>query len=122
VGFIVLIHEHFRSRMVKMPVFSGRMLQSLNMPVLAIAGGRDVLLDSEGTRRRLPRHVRRADVRSSFAHLHGSGLDAFARESGVIHSCPTKDTDEEPAEAAPVFRARYDLFCPDAQSSCYWHW
>ena len=33
------------------------------MPVLAIVGGRDVLLDSAGTKRRLERHAPLADVR-----------------------------------------------------------
>lgn len=61
-GFVGLIHEHFRPRMVKMPVFSDRMLQALNMPLLAVIGGKDVLLDSDETRRRLEKNVVRAEV------------------------------------------------------------
>jgi pimeloyl-ACP methyl ester carboxylesterase len=63
VDFIRLIHENFRPRFVKMPVFSDEKLKRLTMPVLAILGGKDVLLDSAGTKRRLERAVVRADVR-----------------------------------------------------------
>ncbi len=52
-GFVALIHRHFRPRMVKMPVFSDSAVRNLSMPVLAIVGGRDVLLDSAQTKRRL---------------------------------------------------------------------
>jgi pimeloyl-ACP methyl ester carboxylesterase len=51
--FVALIHRHFRPRMVKMPVFSDSAVRNLSMPVLAIVGGRDVLLDSAQTKRRL---------------------------------------------------------------------
>jgi pimeloyl-ACP methyl ester carboxylesterase len=61
--FAALIHENFRMRMVKMPVFSDQTLKLLKMPVLAIVGGKDVLLDSAETKRRLERNVPRAEVR-----------------------------------------------------------
>ncbi len=51
--FIALIHRYFRPRMVKMPVFSDNALRNLNMPVLAIVGAHDVLLDSAQTKKRL---------------------------------------------------------------------
>jgi pimeloyl-ACP methyl ester carboxylesterase len=60
--FVVLIHRHFRPRMVKMPVFSDSALRNLSAPVLAIVGGRDVLLDSAKTKRRLERHAPDAQV------------------------------------------------------------
>jgi pimeloyl-ACP methyl ester carboxylesterase len=63
VDFIRLIHENFRPRMVKMPVFSAEKLKRLTMPLLAILGGKDVILDSAATKRRLERNVVRADVR-----------------------------------------------------------
>ena len=44
--FLSLIYENFRPRWVKMPVFSDEYLKRLTMPVLAILGGKDVLLDS----------------------------------------------------------------------------
>jgi|SRR6185312_713217 len=61
-GFIALIHEHFRTRMVKLPRFSNHALRSLSMPVLAIVGDRDVLLDSAGTKRRLEQNAPKAEV------------------------------------------------------------
>lgn len=61
--FIALIHKNFRPRMTKLPVFSDDALQRLTMPVLAIVGGKDVLLDSAETKRRLQRSVPHAEVR-----------------------------------------------------------
>ncbi len=61
-AFVTLIHENFRPRMVWLPVFSDEALARLTMPVLAIVGGKDVLLDSAGTQRRLEKHVPRAEV------------------------------------------------------------
>jgi pimeloyl-ACP methyl ester carboxylesterase len=61
-AFIALIHEHFRPRMVKLPVISNELLRGLTMPVLAIVGARDVLLDSAGTKRRLEQNAPKAEV------------------------------------------------------------
>jgi pimeloyl-ACP methyl ester carboxylesterase len=61
--FMALIHKNLRPRMVKLPVFSDEALQRLTMPVLAIVGGKDVLLDSAETKRRLERNVPRIEVR-----------------------------------------------------------
>ena len=61
--FLSLIYENFRPRWVKMPVFSDEDLKRLTMPMLAILGGRDVLLDSGETKRRLERAVPHADIR-----------------------------------------------------------
>jgi pimeloyl-ACP methyl ester carboxylesterase len=60
--FVALIHRHFRPRMVKLPVFSDEALTKLRMPLLAIVGGKDVLLDSDQTRRRLGLHAPNAEV------------------------------------------------------------
>ena len=60
--FVALMHQHFRPRMVKLPVFSDEALRGLNMPVLAIVGARDVLLDSAETKRRLERHAPKSEV------------------------------------------------------------
>ncbi len=46
-----------------MPIFTDEALRRLTMPVLAIAGAQDALLDSEGTRRRLEAQVAQATVR-----------------------------------------------------------
>lgn len=60
--FVALIHQHFRPRMVKLPVFSDDALRRLNKPLLAIVGARDVLLDSRQTKSRLERLVPQAEV------------------------------------------------------------
>jgi pimeloyl-ACP methyl ester carboxylesterase len=60
--FNALIHRHFRVRMVKLPVFSDDALRGLRMPILAIVGAKDVLLDSAETRRRLERQAPQAEV------------------------------------------------------------
>jgi len=60
--FMALIHKNLRPRMVKLPVFSDEALQRLTMPVLAIVGGTDVLMDSAETKLRLERNVPRAEV------------------------------------------------------------
>ena len=62
IQFVALIQQHFRHRMVKLPVFSEEALRRLTMPVLAIVGGRDVLLDSAQTKRRLENCVAEAEV------------------------------------------------------------
>ena len=60
--FVALIHKHFRPRMVKLPIFSDDALRRLDMPLLAIVGARDVLLDSRKTKSRLERLVPQAEV------------------------------------------------------------
>ncbi len=62
IDFAGLIRKHFRPRMVKLPVFPDNALKSLNMPLLAIAGARDVLLDSAQTKRRLEALVKGSKV------------------------------------------------------------
>ncbi len=62
IDFVALIHRHFRPRMVKLPVFSDRALAGLRVPLLAIVGARDVLLDSARTKRRLDQLVPSAQV------------------------------------------------------------
>ena len=60
--FISLIFAHFRPRRDKLPVFSDGALEKLTMPVLVILGGKDVLLDSQDSRRRLAKTVPHAEV------------------------------------------------------------
>jgi pimeloyl-ACP methyl ester carboxylesterase len=61
--FMALIHQNFRPRIVKLPIFSDEALRRLSMPVLAIVGGKDVLLDSAETKRRLEANVPHAEIR-----------------------------------------------------------
>jgi len=60
--FVTLVFENFNPRMEELPIFSDDALKSLTMPVLAIVGGEDELLDSAETRRRLERHVPHTQV------------------------------------------------------------
>lgn len=71
--FIALIHRNFRSRMVKLPLFSDEALRRLAMPVLAILGGKDVLIDSAETKRRLEKNVPNAQIRYDPAAGHFLG-------------------------------------------------
>ncbi|HTT99668.1 MAG TPA: alpha/beta hydrolase [Rhizomicrobium sp.] len=60
--FSSLVFSTFIPRRGKLPVFSDDKLRALTMPLLAVVGGRDVLLDSRQTARRLKRAVPNADV------------------------------------------------------------
>ncbi len=63
IDFVALIQENFRPRRVKMPIFSDEVLRQLAMPVLAVLGGKDVLLDSVETKRRLECNLPNAEIR-----------------------------------------------------------
>ncbi len=63
IDFVTLIHEHFRPRRVRLPVFSDDALKRLTMPLMAIVGGKDVLFDSAETKRRLESNVPHAEIR-----------------------------------------------------------
>ncbi|SEG99816.1 Pimeloyl-ACP methyl ester carboxylesterase [Nonomuraea solani] len=62
-AFMELIQRSYHYRRDRLPLFSGEELGRLTMPVLMIAGDRDGMIDSGGTRRRLGRAVPAADVR-----------------------------------------------------------
>lgn len=59
---VVLIFTHFRPRTERLPRFSDDALRRLTMPLLVIAGSRDVLFDSEGTAHRVQQNVPHATV------------------------------------------------------------
>jgi pimeloyl-ACP methyl ester carboxylesterase len=59
----MLIAKHFRHRRVNVPIFGDEELRRLTMPVFAIVGARDALLDSHGTKRRLEHLAPHATVR-----------------------------------------------------------
>jgi pimeloyl-ACP methyl ester carboxylesterase len=60
--FVSLIFKYFRPRICKKPTFDDAALRRLTMPVLLIVGGRDAMLDSHETKRRLERAVPHASV------------------------------------------------------------
>lgn len=57
-----LIGRTIRPRVVKIPRLSDAELSRLTAPMLVIAGGRDVLIDSKDTRRRLAKSAPHAEV------------------------------------------------------------
>jgi pimeloyl-ACP methyl ester carboxylesterase len=62
-GFMALIQANFRARRERLPRFSDAALRGLAMPMLAILGGKDVILDMAETRARLSANVAQADIR-----------------------------------------------------------
>jgi pimeloyl-ACP methyl ester carboxylesterase len=61
--FALLIFKHFRPRREAVPVFPDEALRRVTAPMLVIVGGRDAMLDSYGTARRLAQVVPHAEVR-----------------------------------------------------------
>jgi pimeloyl-ACP methyl ester carboxylesterase len=59
---VLLIFKHFKPRMQAQPIFADTALKGLAMPVLAMVGGRDTMLDSHETKRRLEAMVPDATV------------------------------------------------------------
>lgn len=103
VDFVSLIHQNFRPRVLarRLPVFHDDALKRLTMPVLAIVGGKDVLLDSSATKRRLEHNAARAEVRylPEAGHMiRGQTILEFLRRSS-----PMKPSDEA-REAASRLR------------------
>ncbi|MDD4312855.1 MAG: alpha/beta hydrolase, partial [Eubacteriales bacterium] len=60
--FINLILESYDPICVPLPVFSGVLLARLTMPVLYVAGEADELLDSQGGKAALERHIPHAET------------------------------------------------------------
>jgi pimeloyl-ACP methyl ester carboxylesterase len=82
--FLALIHKSTRPRTEKLPVFSDLALKGLMMPVLAIVGAKDVLLDSADTRRRINSLLENGEVRyiedaGHFIPGQGSTIQEFLR-------------------------------------------
>jgi pimeloyl-ACP methyl ester carboxylesterase len=61
--FTALIFKHFRANRARVPSFADDTLARLDMPVMLIVGARDAMLDSNETRERLTRCVKRLQVR-----------------------------------------------------------
>ena len=69
--FFALVQRHYVNRMTPLPTFSDEQLRTLRIPLLAIVGGRDALLDSDETRHRLETLVPSARVAYLAAAGHG---------------------------------------------------
>jgi pimeloyl-ACP methyl ester carboxylesterase len=61
--FSLLIFAHFKPRRERIPVFDEGALRTLTMPVLAVVGAQDALLDSKETQARLKQSAPHATVR-----------------------------------------------------------
>jgi pimeloyl-ACP methyl ester carboxylesterase len=61
--FLALIFRAFKVRRERLPVFTDEALKRLTMPVLAIVGGKDVMVDSPGIKKRLEQNAPRAEIR-----------------------------------------------------------
>jgi len=61
-GLMEAVGRGIRPRFGPIPQLTDAQLKALGMPVLAIVGGRDVLLDSADTRERLQRNVPHAEI------------------------------------------------------------
>jgi pimeloyl-ACP methyl ester carboxylesterase len=94
--FMALIRTHFIPRRTKLPVFSDDALQRLKMPLLAIVGGKDVLLDSRKTQERLRRNVSQAEVRllpeaGHFIPRQTAVIEEFLLGGKLLHSKPGEE-------------------------------
>jgi pimeloyl-ACP methyl ester carboxylesterase len=61
-AFMNLVSKHFRQNLAKVTRFDDAALERLTMPVFAIVGGRDPMLDSQETKQRLERRAADAQV------------------------------------------------------------
>ncbi len=87
--FFAMIHANTIPRRVQIPLASDAALRGLRMPVMAVAGGRDALIDSAGTKRRLEQHVSGAEVTFLPEAYHllpsqtGEVMDFLVRSNGA---------------------------------------
>jgi pimeloyl-ACP methyl ester carboxylesterase len=89
IELMTLVGRSVRPRVEKLPVFSDAALKSLDMPILAILGGRDVLLDSEESRCRLMENAPQAEVLFLPEARH-----AIFGQTRTIHEFLLKDSPE----------------------------
>lgn len=88
---MLLTFKNFKPRMQAQPTFQDAVLRRLTMPLLAIAGGRDAMLDSHQTKQRLEAAVPHATVRllPGVGHRLPDQSDVvldFLRDSNVVVS------------------------------------
>lgn len=81
VDFVRLVTASTRPRPIRIPIFPDEALARLTMPLLAVIGGRDVLIDSEGTRRRLAASCPHARI-----DYLPDGYHVLPGQGGVIHA------------------------------------
>ncbi|GAA4943731.1 alpha/beta hydrolase [Streptomonospora halophila] len=77
---MALTFAHFRPRMERLPAFSDDALRGLPMPVLAVVGAHDAMLDSHETARRLRRCVPHATV-----HVLRDAAHSIVGQASTVH-------------------------------------
>lgn len=60
--FMALVQKSFKPRMQQLPIFTDLALGRLTMPLMAVLGGKDAILDSADTRRRLSRTLPKTQI------------------------------------------------------------
>ncbi|MCB1646901.1 MAG: alpha/beta hydrolase [Pseudomonadales bacterium] len=55
--FFAEIPQHFRPRLEKLPIFTDEQLAGIDVPVMAVVGGKDMMLDAETIRDRLASNI-----------------------------------------------------------------
>lgn len=86
--FISNVHAKVRPRPIRIPLFSDEELLSLKVPILIIVGGRDALIDSSETKRRVGRTMPSAQLHyleDGFHHLPNQreAVFNFLRENKI---------------------------------------
>jgi pimeloyl-ACP methyl ester carboxylesterase len=89
--FMALVQRHFRRRMQRLPIFADAALRQLRMPVLAVLGAKDVILDSAETKTRLQRAVPHADIR----YLPDVGHGVFGERAAILQFLTNKASDAD---------------------------
>ncbi|MDF2810391.1 MAG: carboxylesterase [Microvirga sp.] len=80
-GLMESIGRGVKPRIVKIPRLTDEELRTLAMPILAVVGGRDVLIDSAETRERLERNAPHATIcfiENGYHFLPGQSARVFA--------------------------------------------
>jgi pimeloyl-ACP methyl ester carboxylesterase len=95
--FLTLIHKNTRPRTERLPVFTDAALKRLTMPVLAIVGARDALLDSADTRRRIQSLLSNAEV----LYLHDAG-HFIPGQGPTINEFLSRDPSRTPSSTSPT--------------------
>ena len=75
------VRSGFRARMQPIPSFSDRDLRALDIPVLAVVGDRDLIMDSRETQRRIKANIRKGEVLMLPDAGHG-----LVNSTAMIHS------------------------------------
>jgi pimeloyl-ACP methyl ester carboxylesterase len=78
-NFMTLVQKSFKPRMQRLPIFSDLALSRLTMPILAVLGAKDAILDSADTRLRLSRTLPKAQI----IYLPEVGHGIFGERSAI---------------------------------------